>query len=157
MVKDGVAHIWDIASGRLTGLPQLHREGGIVRAILSTDGRTILITGRDHVARSWDMATGKVIGPPVILDGSVLIATSADGRTSAAAGSDGRIAVWNAPEPLAGNIEEIRLAIELLSGMELDGRGAVTPLSPAALLRRQQQHVELGKPPAIPLARKAPQ
>ena len=133
VVKDGVAHIWDVASGSLTGLPQLHREGGILRAVLAPGGRSILIAGRDHVARSWDMATGKPIGPPVILDGSVLIATSADGRTSAAAGPGGRVAVWNPPAPLAGNVEDIRLSIERLTGMELDSRGSVTPLSPAAL------------------------
>ena len=117
---------------------------------LSPDGRSILISGPDRVARLWDVATGKALGSPVILDGAMPVAFSANGRTMAVSGSGGRIAVWNTPEPLAGTVERIRLWVELLAGMELDDRGVVSVLAPADLKRRQQQLALMGGPPPIP-------
>ena len=126
LLSQGIAHIWDVASGQLTGPPPFHPEGGILHVALSPDGRSIVIRGRERVVRLWDVATGKTLGVPVNLDGMYPVAASSKGRTFAVAGSGGRVALWNEPEPLEGKVERIRLWVELLSGMELDSRGVVS-------------------------------
>lgn len=150
LLSQGIANVWDVASGHLTGPPAFHPEGGILRVALSQDGRSIVIRGRDRAVRLWDVATGKLLGVPVNLDGMYPVAASSKSRRFAVAGSGGRVAMWNEPEPLEGKVERIRLWVELLSGMELDSRGAVSALSPEALGRHQQQLDAAGGPPAIP-------
>ena len=86
----------------------------------------------------------------MILERATQVATSADGRTLAVAGSEGRFVVWNSPAPLAGSLENIRLWVEVLAGMELDDRGVVNTLGPEAVRRRQEQLEERGGPPPIP-------
>jgi hypothetical protein len=128
----------------------------VIRAALSHDGRSILISGRGRVVRLWDVATGKAIGPPVVLDGASLVAASFLGQTLAVAGSGGRIVVWNAPEPLAGKVENIRLWVELITGMELDSRGMVSTLGREALRDRQERLDQQGGHPQVLGARTVP-
>ena len=156
MLSGGIAQLWDIKSRRTMGQPPFHTEGGIRRVALSSDGRHILISGPDRIARLRDVATGKAIGAPVILDKANHVATSADGRMLAVTGSGGRVVVWNAPEPLAGTVENIRLWVEVLAGLELDARGVVNTLGAEAIGRRRQQLEKLGGPPKIQSALKAP-
>ena len=151
LVKDGIAQIWDTAANRLTGQPPFHPEGGIERVALAPDGRTILISGPERLARTWDVATGKAIGPPIVLDRVLPVAVFPNGRTLAVGGSGGRIVVWTLPEPMPGTAQRLRLWVELLTGMQLDRRGAVSALDSDALRSHRQELDEQGGPPAIPI------
>jgi WD40 repeat protein len=157
LVRKGIAQVWDIATGRVTGPPPFQPDGGIRQVAFNPDGRSVLISGPDRVVRLRDVATGKAVGSPVILDGALPVATCANGRTMAVGGSGGRIVVWNAPEPLAGSVERIRLWVELLAGMEVDSRGVVSVLGPDAVRRHHERLDELGGPPGIPSAGNGPQ
>jgi hypothetical protein len=61
---------------------------------------------------------------------------------------DGRIALWPVPQPVEGTAEQVRLSVEVLTGMELDARSAVRPLDPDALRERRRRLDEAGGPPA---------
>ncbi len=151
LVKDGIAQVWDTAANRLTGQPPFHPEGGIRKVALAPDGRTVLISGPERLARLWDVATGKAIGPPIVLDGARPVAVFPNGHTLAVGGAGGRIVVWDVPEPMLGTPQRLRLWIEVLTGMQLDSRGAVSTLDSEALRSRQQKLGEQGGPPAIPI------
>ena len=77
LVRQGIVQVWDIQTGRVTGPPPYHPEGGIRRVALSPDGRSILISGPGRIARLWDVVTGKTLGSPVILDGASPVASCA--------------------------------------------------------------------------------
>ena len=150
LVSGGFGQVWDIATGKLLGPPRFHTEGGIKGLAFSPDSRGILIVGSDKAARLWDVTTGKLLGPPVGQVEVYSVAISPNGHLLAAGSLDGRSAVWQAPRPLPGSVERIRLWIEVLTGMELDSREVIQELSPAALRERRQRLEALGGPPALP-------
>src|SRR5207248_2542937 len=121
-----------------------HPAGGVSRAAFSPDGRMVLTGGTEGVARLWDVKTGKVLGPAPGREGVLAVAFSPDGRRLAAAGRHGRIALWDTPRPLEGDVERVRLWVEVLTGMELDSQDVVQPLSAEALERRRSRLEELG-------------
>jgi WD40 repeat protein len=147
LLSKGTAQVWDINRGSATGPPAFHPEGGILRAALGRDGQRVVTSGPERVGRLWDAASGKALGAPMILDGARLVAISDDGRTLAVAGSGGRIVLWTAPAPIQGTVQRIRLWVESLAGMELDGRGVINALNPEAVRQRRQQLLEQGGPP----------
>ena len=129
LVSGGFGQVWDIATGKLLGPPRFHTEGGIKGVAFSPDCRSILIAGTDKVARLWDINTGKLLGPPVGKAEVNSVAFSPNGQLLAAGSLDGRIALWQAPRPLGGSTERIRLWIEVQTGMELDAREVIQELS----------------------------
>jgi WD40 repeat protein len=145
LVAGGVAQVWDAATGRVIGPPAFQPGGGIDRVAFSPDGRGVLVSDRDRAAWLWDVATGKPLGPPLARDWALAVASSTDGRQLAAGGRAGRIAVWDAPPPREGTAERVRREVEVLTGMEIDGREAVRELSPDEV--RQRRH-RLGEPEA---------
>jgi hypothetical protein len=138
LVAGGYAQVWDIASGQVLGPSRFLPEGGIEQVAFSADGQNILISSANRVARLWDVTTGKPLGPPVSREATSWVAFSPDNRRLAAGASDGRIVVWDAPLPLEGSAERVRLEIERLTGMELDAEGAIHQLGPEALAQRSQ-------------------
>jgi hypothetical protein len=66
----------------------------------------------------------------------------------AAAGRDGRIALWVIPQPVGGTAEAVRLRVETLTGMHLDANGTVRELDPDAVRQRRRRLEELGSPPS---------
>jgi WD40 repeat protein/serine/threonine protein kinase len=63
VLGDGTARLWKTNEGaRPIELPH---PGGVMAAVLSPDGHTVVTGGTDGTARLWDAATGKPIGPPL--------------------------------------------------------------------------------------------
>jgi WD40 repeat protein len=135
-ISEGLAQVWDVSSGAAADSPLFHTEGGISRVVFSADGRRTLISGMDGFAQLWDVATGKTLGPTLWRDGVGPIAYDPNGRLLAAGGRDGRVVVSPVPQPLAGEVEVIRLHFEALTGLELDDRDVIHPLQSAALRER---------------------
>ena len=51
------------------------------------------------------------------------------------------------PKPIQGTVQRIRLWVESLAGMELDGRGVVNALNSEAVRQRRHQLEEQGGAP----------
>jgi WD40 repeat protein len=148
LVAGGAALDWDAETGRPLGAPPFHPAGGTDRVALSPDGRSALVSDSSQVARPWDVATGRTIGPALGRAGGGPVAFSLDGRLMAAGDGDGRIALWETPGPVEGSPEQVRLAVETLTGLELDARPMPRSLDPEELKERRRQLDELGGPPA---------
>jgi WD40 repeat protein len=127
LVTDGFAQECDLASGRTLGVPPFHPDGGIRHLVYTPDGSGVLVVRMDGTVRLWDATTGRQLGPPLGRDGANAIAVSPNGRFLAAAGIDGRIAVWEPAVLLAGDPDPIRVEIERLTGLALDAQDTIRP------------------------------
>jgi WD40 repeat protein len=140
LVAAGFPRVLDVPARTLGGPPPFHPDGGVEKAAFSPDGRSVLISRIGGGSRLWDVDTGKPLGPhagrgwargPVAFDPA--------GRYFAAAGADGRVAVWPVSAPLAGSPERVRLRMEVLTGMELDAGEVIRELSPQGQKERRRR------------------
>jgi WD40 repeat protein/serine/threonine protein kinase len=93
---DGVAQVWDLASGAAS-IPPLRHQEMVCYATFSPDGRRIVSASRDHSARVWDAATGEPVTGPLQHSGTVWTAFfSHDSRLVVTASADGTARVWSA-------------------------------------------------------------
>jgi len=94
--EDGLARVWDAASGRL--LRPLEGHTDLVRtASFSPDGRRVATTSEDGTARIWDADSGACNGPlearsPKVLDA----AWAPDGCRLATIHTQGVVQIWDA-------------------------------------------------------------
>jgi hypothetical protein len=137
VVIDGYPQWWDLFADRALDTPMFQPEGGSWKGTFAPDGRSILIAEWKASAWLWDVATGKTVGPPLLLDGAQAHAVGPIGRTLAAGGSYGRIVLWDAPQPIDGPSDLVRRRVEVLTGLELDGRGAIRELATEELQQRR--------------------
>lgn len=113
---------------------------------ISPDGTTLACGYHDGVARLWDAVIGKPLGPPRTQHSPVLgVAFTPDGRSFFSATADGTTQAWPVPTPVAGSVEQLRLQLEVLTGMRLTERQSYDSLPPDVfeqrrfLLNRQPQ------------------
>ena len=144
---DGAARVWDAATGASLG-PDLTHRGSVLSVAFGPDGRTALTGGVDGTARLWDVATCKPLGPPLTHDGPVpTIAFRPDGRGVLTGSNDGTARLWEVPGPLAADVGRARLWAEVLTGKELDARGALHELDRREWNERRGRLEESGGPP----------
>ncbi len=91
---DGNARLWDLATGKLRGMPLEHSDW-VYQARFSSDGQQILTAGRDRAARLWDVETGRLVSPPMEHSGEVFsTAFSPDGRWIYTVTNTAMLRVW---------------------------------------------------------------
>jgi WD40 repeat protein len=134
---DNSAQQWQVAGGRPAGLPLLH-GGPVTRLALSPDGLTLATVSGGRSARLWDVATGKPLGAPLRQLVSAL-AFAPDGRRLVTGNADRTARFWDVPAPLGGDAAGLLLWAQVVTGAELDARGAVRGLDAPALQQRRQQ------------------
>jgi len=152
LVSGGLAQVWDVAARQVVGPTLFRPEGGIGTAVFSPDGGSVLITRADRLAtRLWDVTTGKTLGRPLLRDHANVGAFCRDGKMLAAGSADGRIVLWEIPEPLGGTFEQLRLQVEVFTCLELDDQETLRELSPEAVeARRERLHQALESIPERP-------
>jgi WD40 repeat protein len=107
-----------------TGILFSHHDK-IPAVAFSPDGGMVLTGSLDRSARLWDVATGKPLGPPLPhRDGVTSVAFLPKGKGLVAGCGDGTVQFWPLPTPLDGTPAQVELVIQVLTGMELDQRGA---------------------------------
>jgi WD40 repeat protein len=146
---DKTARVWDVATGRPLCEPLRH--GGpifFVAVALSRDGRYVVGGTNDGTARLWDVASSKPIGPALDHDAAVFAtAFTEDGRVLTGTAT-ATISVWDIDSaPLAGDVERIRLWLEVATGFELDAKGALVGLDADTWKQRHARLDALGGPP----------
>ena len=95
-VQSKEAMRWDAAAGSMIR-PGLKHQQGVLAAVYSPDGKTILTGSDDQTARLWDAVTGEPIGPPMPHLGQVRAAAfHPDGRSWLTADSTGAVRLWRA-------------------------------------------------------------
>jgi WD40 repeat protein len=134
--QDRTARLWDTASGRRAAPPLRHEEQ-VLAAAFSPDGRLILTGCADGTVRLWEAATGAPVEMPLRYGAAIrAVAFSPDGRWFATGGEDRLIRLVPVPPLLTGPGEQVRLWVEVNTGMELDPSGDVVYLDEAAWRER---------------------
>jgi WD40 repeat protein len=155
--NDRTARLWD-TSGRQIGRPLTH--GGPVTVVAFSPNKDMTLTGTrgtaltgnggtDPAAYFWDGATGLPLGPPLPHSGRVsAVAFNRDGTLAMTGSHDGTVRLWKVPVPppgwkapvrLPGDVERIRLWVQVVTGMELDVNGAPQELASEAWRQRVQR------------------
>jgi WD40 repeat protein/tRNA A-37 threonylcarbamoyl transferase component Bud32/peroxiredoxin len=140
---DRTAYLWDAQTWELL-LSSMQHSGGIRGVAFSPDGQLLLTCGTDYAARIWHAATGKAIGPPLRHTNDIWAVTSSpDGKRTVTSSQDGTAVLWALPVPIQGDIEEVGLWAQILTGMELDENGAIHVLDADGWMERCQRFEEV--------------
>jgi WD40 repeat protein len=149
---EGTAQVWDAETGDPVGKPLRHP--GAVWSAAFLDEHTAVTGCRDGAARLWDVWTGLLIGPPRRhgkVDGKVVwtVACHVGLRLAVTGSEDCTARVWQPPEPLQGEVDQLTLWAQVLTALELD-RGWDQLLDVSTWHERRRQLETLGGPPAVP-------
>lgn len=160
----GTTQFWDVASGRSLGAPLEHHEA-VLAAAFSPDHRLLLLStttfppGDWTTVEIWDFAARRLIGHPKKMPRQWYseypvsrLRFSPDGKTILIRGHDrgpgtgSSIRLWRAPALVEGDVERVKLWIEVLTGMELDETGGTRTLSIEDRQDRRHRLERLGEP-----------
>jgi WD40 repeat protein len=124
----------------------------VVRVVaFSPDGKIVLTGSWDNTARIWEVGRGKAVGPPLQHQGPVsAVAFSLDGKSVLTASDDRTLRRWEITPPVTGDVEQIKLWTEGLTGMELEKDETVRVLNAPEWENRRQLLRDLGGPPQDP-------
>ena len=75
------------------------------------------------------------------------MAFSPDGKTALTGSYDRTARLWSIPEPLEGDIDRIRLWVQVLTDVELDSQGDFHVLDSETWQERRDRLEQLGGPP----------
>jgi len=122
----GTLGLWDLSTGSLLRNIRGHADE-VASLAFSPDGQSLLTASHDGTARFWDVESGQQLGPPLRHTDAVLSAAfHPDGRSVVTGAKDGMVLRWQVPlPPLEGTVDQVRLTVELQTGMEMDQQGAI--------------------------------
>jgi len=147
---DNTARVWDAATGEPISAPMRH-PGPLswsVGTAFSPDGKTIAATCDDGSVRVWDVATSRPIGPALRLRNRVLGVSFGSDTEIRTATPDGTSFFWEAERsPIRGDVERIKLWVEVITGFELDEEGALRALDAPTWSKRRARLRSLGGAP----------
>jgi WD40 repeat protein len=146
----GEARLWSAVTGRPVSEPApcirpCSQHGQATATAFAPDGKTFVIQGW-WGAQFWDTATFRPIGPTVPTRGAYTVAFDPRGQ-QVAIGVENGVVLVPAPQSLQGDVERIRLWIELATWKTLDPGGALVDLDARSWQERYGRLQKLGGPP----------
>jgi WD40 repeat protein len=145
---DRTARLWSVATSQPVSPALTHQGGGLFSVALSPDGQTVVTGSHDGLAHLWDVSTGKPLGPSLRHRKHVhRVAFSPNGRQVLTASMDTTARVWNLPQELEGEVQRLKLWVEVTSGLELADDGSIRWLERPAIQERRERLTQLGGPP----------
>jgi WD40 repeat protein/tRNA A-37 threonylcarbamoyl transferase component Bud32 len=143
---DTLAGLWDAATGKQVG--QFLKHPGAVWSLGFGDEGALVTGCLDGGVRLWSVPAGVPIGPPWMHDGIVwAVACHPASRAVVTGGADGTARLWRFPEPVTGEVGQIRRWVEVVSGRELDAEGESRRLDAATWDCYRAELADLGGPP----------
>jgi WD40 repeat protein len=150
---DNTVRVWDTATGRPVSEPLRH-PGPICYAVgtaLSPDGSTVATACEDGTVRVWDIATSRPIGPALRHPARVLMVAFANDTEIRTGTATGTVRFWDAERtPIRGDVERIKMWVEVITGFELGDDGTLRALDGASWKERRDRLRKLGGPPLRP-------
>jgi WD40 repeat protein/tRNA A-37 threonylcarbamoyl transferase component Bud32 len=135
---DGVLRMWNVQTAKPAG-PTLKHNARINAVTFSPDGTMILTASEDATGVIWDTLTRRQIGPRLPHDKAVSAAAfSPDGQNALTGSLDWTARLWRI-SPVEGQLEQILLWIQVITGTELDENGALRVLSADDWRQRREQ------------------
>jgi len=145
--RDGSVRLWDIAAGKPHGQGRIH-TASLDSTAAHVDNRSIVTGTRDGRLQRWDVALGKPIGPTVRMDRDVsTLHVARNGTLLIRQHLIPTARAAEMPFALTATLAELRLAVEVLTGKELDEDGSLRDLAQADWTRRRAQLTRLGRDP----------
>jgi len=145
--RDGSARLWDTSTGKQVGRPLSH-PAAVHSCGFHADGRSFFTGTRAGHLQRWDVALGKPLGPSLRFSSSVLrIMNTAHEQVLIRTDFAADAILCKPPPALAGDVRRIKLAVEVLTGMEMTDDGALHELPAAAWQQRRQALALLGGHP----------
>jgi WD40 repeat protein len=139
---EGLARLWETATGKPFGPPLRHR-GAVDAVAFSPDGSILLTGSGDGAGRLWDVKTGKLLGPTLRHREDVShVAYAPNGKTVLTGSLDNTARLWILPTPWNGSPEQIARSLQAATGLELDGAGVLLALDPSTWRERRLRPAE---------------
>ncbi len=123
--QSGMVQTWEVSTGKPQGPPMLHPA--TVRGLaLDRTGRLLATICDDSTARLWDVATSRPLTPPWPHHGKVLaVAFHPHDNLIATGCVDHYARLLRIPEPVQGEVSQIRAWVETLTDRSIDAQGAI--------------------------------
>lgn len=136
---EGAVRLWDAATGQPLGTAMPH-QNHVLSVEFSPNGKLLATGSWDGAARLWDVATGKPLGAPMAHKRTVRdVSFSPDGVSLWTASFDRTVRSWPLPQPVAGNVDQTMLWIEVLTGTELNADGLFQDLDATGWQQRAER------------------
>jgi WD40 repeat protein/Flp pilus assembly protein TadD len=147
---DGTVKIRDATTGEVLGR-FLTSSSPATCAAFRSDGSLVAVGFEDGAVRLYDPATNQPVGPPRFLRHAVVrVIFTSDGRSVAAIDQLGESRTWPVPEPLDGDLDDLRLRLEARTCLRMETGLALSRLNPAAWQQRLEQLGRLDPNAALP-------
>ncbi len=126
---DGTAQLWDTQTGRRFGPALAHRKA-LTCVAFDPTGRAVAAASQDSTVRLWDVATGTPLGPPIRHPSGPVCSLEfrPDGAALLTVAADGTVLVWPLPEPPADDPERVARWAKVVTGLDMDDDGVISPL-----------------------------
>jgi eukaryotic-like serine/threonine-protein kinase len=144
---DSTARFWDVATGQPSGYPLQH-DGMVMCVAYSPSGKVIVTGCRNNAAQLWDPVTAKPAARPFLHASEVnAVAFHPDGQSVLTGSKDKTAQLWKVPTEIDGTPAQIKVWVEVITGLELGEDGAVRVLDGPAWSERKRRLDRLGGSP----------
>lgn len=126
--KDDTARIWDVATGQPVGVPLAH-SGNVMAVAFSPDGKVLITGSQNRQACLWGVASGRQLGTALPHPASVRgVAFLPGGKQFATSCYDGKVRIFDLPEPIQSDPADVQRWIERITGQQLHADGFMSVL-----------------------------
>jgi WD40 repeat protein len=144
--EDKVARVWDAFTGKTTIPPLLHRY--YVNGAAFSPDESLVLTGTGDFASNgeialWNVKHGKALGRKALFPSPLHRVGFSCDASRIWFNSPTALHIWKLATPVTGDIRQVGMWTEVITGMEADEFGALRPLNPEEWQARRKTLGEL--------------